>query len=471
MVHRYPGESPDHCHLSTRSVGYRPPRMQERDPDRYRVVGLPAAVGVIVAATVGSGIFSVTGQFGAQAGSDTNVLVPWVVGGLVALCGGLSLAELGAMIPCSGGSVEFARRAFGPTVGYLVAMVTLLAGYVFSIAVVGLFLAEYVDRLVPGDWPNHAIAAAAIAAAFGSQLPSLRAGYGFNTVLAAVKVATVAAFAVAGMLVTVEGRLEAPAGAPAPPGLLSPAVAAATLSVSFAYLGWSTGADIAGEVRDPGRTVPRSIVVAIAIVFLLYVGVNLAFLRAIAPAAMTDGSGGPMEAIGSVAAGILFGPQVGAAMTGLIALLLFSTLVSSTIAGTRIMESMAQAHELPAWIAVRPARGVPARAIALLAAAGIASLAIGSLGQILDLLTVLVNAFSAMSVAAVIVLRRTMPDAPRPFRVPLYPFTPLLYMALAGWTIVAGALAGGVRALVASAVTVVLLLALRPLVAARRVTT
>jgi amino acid transporter len=82
-----------------------------------------------------------------------------------------------------------------------------------------------------------------------------------------------------------------------------------------------------------------------------------------------------------------------------------------------------------------------------------------------------VNAFSAMSVAAVIVLRRTMPDAPRPFRVPLYPFTPLLYMALAGWTIVAGALAGGVRALVASAVTVVLLLALRPLVAARRVTT
>jgi len=441
--------------------------MQERDPDRYRVVGLPAAVGVIVAATVGSGIFSVTGQFGAQAGSDVNVIVPWVVGGLIALCGGLSLAELGAMIPCSGGSVEFARRAFGPTVGYLVAMVTLLAGYVFSIAVVGLFLAEYVDRLLPGDWPNHAIAAIAIAVAFGSQLPSLRAGYGFNTVLAGIKVATVAALAVAGMLVTVEGRMEAPPGAPAPPGVLSPAVAAATLSVSFAYLGWSTGADIAGEVRDPGRNVPRSIVVAIAVVFLLYVGVNLAFLRAIAPAAMTDGSGGPMEAIGSVAAEILFGPRVGAAMTGLIALLLFSTLVSSTIAGTRIMESMAQAHELPAWIAVRPGRGVPSRAIAVLAAAGIASLAIGSLGQILDLLTVLVNAFSALSVAAVIVLRRTMPDAPRPFRVPLYPFTPILYMALAGWTIVAGAIAGGVRALVASSVTVVLLLALRPLLRGR----
>ncbi|MFM9097510.1 MAG: APC family permease [Phycisphaerales bacterium] len=445
--------------------------MQERDPDRYRVVGLRAAVGVIVASTVGSGIFSVSGQFGAQVGSDANVLLPWVVGGLVALCGGLSLAELGAMIPCSGGSVEFARRAFGPTVGYLVAMVTLLAGYVFSLAAVGLFMAEYVDRLLPGDWPNHAIAAIAIAAAFASQLPSLRAGYAFNTALAAVKVATVAAFAIAGMLVTVDGRLEAPADAPPAPGLLSPAVAAATLSVSFAYLGWSTGADIAGEVRNPGRTVPRSIMAAIGIVFLLYVGVNVAFLRAIAPAAMTDGAGGPMEAIGSVAAGILFGPRIGTAMTAVIALLLFSTLVSSAIAGARIMESMARARELPSWIGGRDTRGVPVRAISVLALAGIASLAIGSLGQILDLLTVLVNAFSAMSVAALIVLRRTMPDAPRPFRVPLYPITPLLYMALAGWTIAAGAIAGGVRALVASAVTVVLLLALRPLVAARRVTT
>jgi APA family basic amino acid/polyamine antiporter len=172
-----------------------------------------------------------------------------------------------------------------------------------------------------------------------------------------------------------------------------------------------------------------------------------------------------------VAADILFGPRIGTAMTAVIALLLFSTLVSSAIAGARIMESMSRARELPAWVGVRPGRGVPARAITILALAGIASLAIGSLGQILDMLTVLVNAFSALSVAAVIVLRRTMPDAPRPFRVPLYPVTPLLYMALAGWTIVAGAIAGGVRALVASAVAVVVLLLLRPLLRGRPVTT
>jgi APA family basic amino acid/polyamine antiporter len=447
------------------------PRMPAAPSDRYRVIGPTGAVGVIVASTVGSGIFSVTGQFGAQAGSDANVIVPWVLGGLVALCGGLSLAELGAMIPCSGGSVEFARRAFGPRVGYLVAMVTILAGHVFALAVVSLFMAEYVQRIVPGGWPNHAIAASAIAVAWASQLPSLRAGFAFNTALAAVKVATVAAFAIGGLLVPVEGRLAAPPDAPAPPGLLSPAVAAATLSVSFAYLGWSTGADIAGEVRDPGRNVPRAIIRSICIVFLLYVGVNLAFLRAIDPAAMTDGRGGPMQAIGSVAAHILFGPAVGAAMTAVIAFLLFSTMVSTVIAGARILESMAAAGELPAWLGVRAARGVPGRALTVVALGGTASLALGSLGQILDMLTVLVNAFSVLSVAAVIVLRRTMPDVPRPFRAPLYPVTPLLYMALAGWTIVAGAISGGVRALVASAVAVAVLLLVRPLLSARRATT
>jgi amino acid transporter len=132
---------------------------------------------------------------------------------------------------------------------------------------------------------------------------------------------------------------------------------------------------------------------------------------------------------------------------------------------------MAAAGELPAWLGVRAARGVPGRALTVVALGGTASLALGSLGQILDMLTVLVNAFSVLSVAAVIVLRRTMPDVPRPFRAPLYPVTPLLYMALAGWTIVAGAISGGVRALVASAVAVAVLLLVRPLLSARRATT
>ncbi len=435
--------------------------MSTHGASEHRVVGTIGATGMIVAAMVGSGIFALTGQFGASVGSPRGVLVPWIIGGVLALCGGLSLAELASMLPCSGGSIEGARRAYGPTVGYLVATVTILAGYLLSNAVIALFLAEYVDRLIPADAPDVTLAAGAILLALVSQLPGLRAGFAANTLLAVVKVGVIAAFVIGGLSVDVSDRMVAVAAEPAP-SLLSPQVATAVLLVSFAYLGWSTGADIAGDLRDPGRTLPRAMIASILVVAALYLGVNAAYLRVIDPGAMVEADGSGMRAIGSVAAGLLFGPTIGTAMTAAIALLLLSTVVSGVITGARILESMARAGEAPAWLGVRRADGVPQRA--LLVVAGLSAVAIGSLGELLDLLTVLVNVFSALTVAALFVLRRTMPDAPRPFKVPLYPWVPLIYLALAGWTVLSSIMTGGARAAWASCASVIILLALQPLV-------
>ena len=201
--------------------------------------------------------------------------------------------------------------------------------------------------------------------------------------------------------------------------------------------------------------------------FALYLGVNLVYLRVIDPAAMLTPEGKELPAIGSVAARLLFGESIGLVMTGVFALLFFSTIVSGTITAARILESMAASREIPAWTGVRRSDGVPARALLVTLIASVIPLAIGSLDEIFGLLTVLVNIFSSLSVAAVIVLRRTMPDAPRPFRVPLYPFVPLLYLALAGWSIVASIQNGGWTSIIASACTVVGLLLLRPLLSPR----
>jgi APA family basic amino acid/polyamine antiporter len=202
-------------------------------------------------------------------------------------------------------------------------------------------------------------------------------------------------------------------------------------------------------------------------VFALYLGVNLVYLRVIDPTAMLTAEGKELPAIGSVAARLLFGESIGLVMTGVIALLFFSTIVSGTITAARILESMAASREIPAWTGVRRSDGVPARALLVTLIASVIPLAIGSLDEIFGLLTVLVNIFSSLSVAAVIVLRRTMPDAPRPFRVPLYPFVPLLYLALAGWSIIASIQNGGWTSIIASACTVVGLLLLRPVLSPR----
>ena len=432
---------------------------------KYRVIGAVGATGMIVASMVGSGIFSLTGRFGAGVVTDENVLVAWTIGGILALCGGLSLAELGAMIPCSGGSVEFARRAFGKATGYLVAMVTILSGYFLSIAVVALLLAEYVNKLLPTAIDPLRIAVVVIVAAYVSQLANLRAGFAVNTALSILKIGFCAVFVVLGLLWPVAERTAAPVLDAATPGMFSAPVASAVLAVSFAYLGWSTGADVAGDIRKPGRNVPLAICLSIAVVFLLYIGVNLVYLRVMAPGAMVEPDGSPMQAIGSVVATRLFGEPVGHAMSGVIALLFFSTIVAGTITAARILESMAAAREIPAWVGVREPNGVPRRALDITVLASLAALLIGGLDDILGLLTVLVNVFSSLSVAAVIVLRRTMPDATRPFRVPLYPFTPLLYLALAGWSIVASVFEGGLEAIIGSLATVAILLATKRLLA------
>ena len=432
----------------------------------FRVVGPVGATGIIVASMVGSGIFSLTGQFGAKLGTSENILAAWVIGGVLALCGGLSLAELGAMIPCSGGSVEFARRAFGGTIGYLVAMVSIFCGYFLSLAVIGLLLGEYVNQLLPTPVPIGWIASLAIVAAFVSQIFGLHAGYRFNTALSFVKFGFVTLFVFAGLFWPISSRMAAPALSETVthPGMISAAVASATLTVSFAYLGWAAGADIAGDMKRPGRNVPLSIITAIVLVFAIYIGVNIVYLRVIDPAAMLDADGTPMQAIGGVAARLLFGTAVGNAMAAVIALLFFSTMVSGIITGARIIESMAHSREIPAWIGVRLANGVPMRALIVLTVASLASLAIGNLNDILGLLTVLINIFSSLSVAAVIVLRKTMPDAPRPFRVPFYPVTPIISIVLAAWSIAISVMDGGLNAIIASVAAVAILLLIKPLI-------
>lgn len=342
------------------------------------------------------------------------------------------------MIPCSGGSVEFARRAFGRTIGYLVAMVTIFCGYFLSLAVVGLLLGEYVNQILPTPLNINFIAGLSIIIAFVSQVFGLHAGYRFNTTLSILKIAFVALFVLAGLFWPISMRMTAPVSAESVthPSLISGAVASATLTVSFAYLGWATGADIAGDVKRPGRNVPLSIITAILVVFVLYIGVNLVYLRVIDPAAMVEADGTPMQAIGAVTARLLFGTAIGNALSTVIALLFFSTIVSAIITGARILESMSHAQEVPAWTGIRLINGVPMRALLVTAVASLLSLAIGNLDEILGLLTVLLAIASSLSVAAVIVLRKTMPDAPRPFRVPFYPLTPIIYMLLAGWSII-----------------------------------
>ncbi|MEZ6197329.1 MAG: amino acid permease [Planctomycetota bacterium] len=396
------------------------------EPER-RVLGATGGAALVVASMVGAGVFGTTGYLAASLGSGRDILLAWTLGGVLALCGALCFAELGGMMPEAGAEYRYVRRIFGRRAGFLCGFFSFSAGFAAPIAGVALVLGRYLVAMgLPGGaalWGALAILGAAAA-----QLGGLRWSAGVNGGLAAAKVALLALFGLAGILVPAARDPEALALAQ--PGPLSAAFASALVLVAFAYTGWNAAAYLAGEMREPGRTLPRALVLGTAAVTVLYVLVNVAYLRAAAPAEMA----GTAE-VGHLAAIRLFGAEVGRFFGVAISLMLVSTILAFTIAGPRIPLAMAEEGQVPAALGRRDARGVPRAAVALQAALALALLPFEP-DAILIYVGMALSLFAGLAVAGVIVMRRREPERPRPFRVPLHPLPAIAFILLAGGMVV-----------------------------------
>jgi APA family basic amino acid/polyamine antiporter len=256
----------------------------------------------------------------------------------------------------------------------------------------------------------------------------------------------------------------------AAPPLWSGALGAAVVSITFAYLGWSNAADVAGEVRNPGRSVPFAIVGSVVSVGVLYLLVNVVYLRVVPPAAMVElGPGGglqPMTSIGAVVAGRLLGPVGGRLVTGAIVLLLASTLSVAVMTCGRVIAAMAWKGELPAAAGRLNRRGAPTLAIVVQIAASIGIVWITGLKALLEYVGVLVTIAVALTMVSAILFRLRRPDEPRPFRMPLFPVPPLVSIALGVWLVASAAIEDW-RPVAASAATLVVMLVARPILRAR----
>lgn len=398
-------------------------------PRAPRTLGLGSAAALVVASMIGAGIFSTTGTLAAQIGSPAALLGVWLVGGALALAAALSFGELGAMMPEAGAEVHYLRRVFGPWVGFQAGFVTFLAGFAVPIAAVGSVLGQHLEALAGVDARLGAVAAIALATAIHAYGVSF--GARVNDVTCVVKLLIVAAFVVAGLLA--EPAASALPTAPVDGAAVVPAGGAAAFAhglvlVAFAYTGWNAAAYVGGEIREPGRQLPRALLLGTGLVTALYLLCNVVFLRAAAPAEMAG-----VEAVGQLAADRLFSPRVATAFSGLISLLLLSTISSFAMAGPRVAVSMAEDGELPALLARRNRRGAPTAAAILLGGCSLAFLATATFHQLLEYVGILLTLSAGLAVLGLLVLRRRAPDAPRPFRVPLYPWLPLAFLALSTW--------------------------------------
>jgi basic amino acid/polyamine antiporter, APA family len=398
-----------------------------------------AATTLVAGAVIGSGIFVSPAIVAREVGAPGLSLAVWAVCGLLALAGGLCFAELGAAIPRSGGTYAFLARAFRvrwlPFLFGWAMFAVVLTGVMAAVATAfALYAGQFLGRIMPyGVWTQRLVAIGCIAFLTALNCIGVQIGGRVQVLFTAAKVLGVSALIAAGLL------LGGPYAGSLVPVLPSSATSAtlgafgvAMIVALFAYNGWWYSTFVAGEVRDPERSIPRSIIGGMAVVLIVYLLANVVYLLVL-PLDVLAASARPA----ADAMQVLVGPRGADFIAAAVMLSAFGTVNAQLLSVPRVYFAMARDGLFFDRVArVHPRFRTPATAILVQGAWASVLALTGTYQQIITYTAFPNYVFLSLAVVGLIVLRRREPDLPRPFRVPLYPLTPLLFLAIFGWYLV-----------------------------------
>ena len=392
------------------------------------------ATAVIVANMIGTGVFTSLGFQLVDLSSGFVILMLWAVGGLAALCGALCYAELGTRLPRSGGEYVFLGEAYHPAAGFISGWISATIGFAAPIAAVAIAFSKYTAAVLPSGMDEVAQKTLALTLVIGMAVlhaRSRRLSGGSQLALTTVKVVLIIAFIAAGL--TLVPTPQPVSFAPQPgdgAALLSPAFAVSLIYVSYAYTGWNAATYVSGELAEPQRSLPGVLVVGTLTVAVLYLLLHVVFLRA----APMDAMRGEVE-IGYIAARGIFGDGGGRIAGGMLALLLISSVSAMTLAGPRALQAIGQDFGAFRWLGRANADGVPRNAVLFQSAIAAAFVLTSTFEAIIVFAGSLLAFNSLLAVLGLFVLRRKQGLA-APFRVPLYPVVPGIYLAVTAFTLV-----------------------------------
>ena len=413
-----------------------------------RGLGTWDAALVTIGSVLGTGIFITTGDIARVLPHPGLILLVWVAGGLVTLAGALTYAELGALFPRAGGQYEFLKEAYGRFFGFLFGWAAFFVIMTGGIAALAVGFGEYLGAFVPffstknlllsvpiGDWTwdlsgGQLAGVLAIALLSAVNYVGLREGAGVQNVITVAKVGSLLGLAGLGLLVPVSHAPQL--FAPVPTGSLGAMVGVAMVAVLWSYDGWYAVTNLAGETRKPERNVPLGLVMGALAVTALYTLMNLVYVRTLPIAAMAA-----TPRVGESAALVLFGPLGGRLLTAAVLVSAFGCISSTILYAARIFLPMAQDRAFfPALGRVHPRYRTPAASIVAQGVWASVLTVSGTYEQLYTYTVFAVVLFHALTATAVIVLRRTRPLAPRPYRVWGYPFVPLVVVVSSLWLVV-----------------------------------
>lgn len=427
---------------------------------------------IVIGSMIGSGIFIVSADIGRTVGAAGPLLLVWVITGLITLAGALGYGELAGMLPHVGGQYVYLREAYSPLVGFLYGWTLFLVIQTGTIAAVAVAFAKFTGVLIPWYGEQHILlqaggftisAAQMLAIAIlvlltGVNILGLQEGKIVQNIFTLTKIASLAALVILGLLIArnpdvlaanlqnfwnaswthMEGG-KIVSVEPLEGWKLLPAMGAAMVGSLFAADAWHTIAFTSGEVVNPKRNLPLSLVLGVGLVIVLYVLVNMSYVATLPVTGSPDGADvtgrgiqfATSDRVATAAASTYFGTLAETIMAILVMISTFGCINGLVLVGARAYYAMSQDHLFLRSAGTLSRRGVPAVALWLqLAWASLLCLS-GTYGDLLDYVIFAVLVFYALTIVGLFILRKKRPDAERPYRAWGYPIVPAIYVILA----------------------------------------
>jgi basic amino acid/polyamine antiporter, APA family len=401
-----------------------------------RQIGLMTAMMIIIADVIGTGIFMTTGEVLGMTGNALTVLVLFGVGGVIALTGSLCYAELATMWPEDGGEYVYLKKIYGTLPSFLSGWISLIIGFSLAASMSAITAVNYINKLTPdgiftGAWLPKFVAAGIIVLFSIIHMIGVQKGGLVQNILTIVKLLVVFLFIAMGFYFadwSAGNRLSDIYQAEGGTSILK--WGSSLIIIMYAYSGWNGTTYIAGEIRNPDKNLPRALFLGTLLITVIYLAMNVVYLMS-APGdmIMTEGK----YTIGALAAKNLFGPNIGPVFDACIVLILLSSVSVQMMIGPRVTYAMAKDRTIFGSLErVNKKFQTPDLAIIVQMAIAVFYVFIGfdAILKMLIYMGFALSIFPLMTVIGMVYTRIRKPDLVRPFKVPLFPVLPLIYIIL-----------------------------------------
>lgn len=387
-------------------------------------IGFNTAVSIVIANMIGTGVFTSLGFQVLGIESGFALIMLWVVGGILALCGALTYGEIGAAFPESGGEYNYLSKLYHPAVGFISGWVSVTVGFAAPIAAAAVALGQYVSKVYPTV--NSVLLALSIIAIITLiHSINLRVGSLFQRIFTIVKVVCIIMFVGFGLFHVPQHTVSFSADTTAWNDIFSKGFAISLIYVTYAYSGWNAASYISGEMKDAKRNLPKALFVGTLIVMVIYTLLNYVFLYSVPIPELK----GVLE-VGYLSANKIFGVQVGQFMSLVIAVLLISTISAMVLAGPRVMKSMGTDIKGLRFFAISNKNNVPYVAIIFQSVIAIVLVLTSSFQSLITYVGFTLNLFTFLTVAGIFILRFKHKHIVTSYKTFLYPITPILFLSI-----------------------------------------